>query len=85
MHPIALYHQVLMTDFRENFKKPNFFTFDFLLYCPATSCKVSEKTNERSLRYLKTDGYTDGHTDGPQWRLLRTPTGKPEVQNVLNF
>ena len=36
------------------------------LLCPygsLTSCKKLEKTNERSLRYLKTDTRTDGHTD----------------------
>ena len=27
------------------------------------------------------NGQTDGRTDGPQGRLLRTPTGKPGVQN----
>ena len=31
----------------------------FLLYEPPTSCKVSEKTNEPSLKYPKTDGLTD--------------------------
>ena len=30
----------------------------FLLYWPLTSCKLSEKTNERSPRYSKTDGPT---------------------------
>ena len=33
----------------------------FLLYWPLTSCKVSEKTNERFPRYLKTDGRTTDH------------------------
>ena len=51
-------------------------------YGALTSCKKLEKTNEQSLRYLKTDGHTDGRTDG-QGRLLRTPSGKPGVQNVV--
>ena len=46
------------------------------LYGALTSCKKLEKTNEQSLRYLKTDTHTDG-----QGRLLRTPSGKPGVQN----
>ena len=33
-------------------------------YGALTSCKKLEKTNERSLRFLKTDRHT--HTDGPQ-------------------
>ena len=37
-----------------------------------------EKINERSLRYLKTDH--GPRTDG-QGQLLRTPSGKPGVQN----
>ena len=32
-------------------------------YGALTSCKKLEKTNERSLRYLKTDTRTDGRTD----------------------
>ena len=41
-------------------------------YGALTSCKKLEKTNERSLRYLKTDGRTNGRTDmgdyiGPPW------------------
>ena len=52
-------------------------------YGALTSCKKTRKTNEQSLRYLKTDTRrTDGHTDG-QGRLLRTPLGKPWVQNKL--
>ena len=54
------------------------------LLCPygaLTSCKKLDETNERSLRYLKTDhGPTDQLTDG-QGRLLRTPSGEPWVQN----
>ena len=50
-------------------------------YGALTSCKKLEKTNERSLRYLKTDTQTDGPTHG-QGRLLRTPSDKPEVQNT---
>merc|ERR1719494_225858 len=55
-------------------------------YGALTSCKKLEKTNERSLRYLKTDTRTDGHTHGRthgQGRLLRTPSGKPGVQNKM--
>ena len=48
-------------------------------YGALTSCKDSEKTNERFLRYLETGGRTDTHTDG-QGRLLRTPSGKLGVQ-----
>ena len=33
-------------------------------YGALTSCKKLEKTNEQSLRYLKTDGWTDERTDG---------------------
>ena len=55
----------------------------FLLHWPLTSCKVSERTNERSQRYLKTDRRTDGRTDG-QGRLLWTP-GKPGVPKYLNL
>ena len=32
-------------------------------YGALTSCKKLEETNEGSLRYLKTDGRTDGLTD----------------------
>ena len=57
----------------------------FLLYGPATSCKISEKTNERSPRYLKTDRRTDGQTDkgdyyGPQW--VNPGSNKTGVQNA---
>ena len=52
----------------------------FLLYWPLTSSKVLEKLNERSPRYLKTDGRTNGRTDW-QGRLPWTPLGKPRVQN----
>ena len=48
-------------------------------YGALTSCKKFEKNNEQSLRYLKTD---HGRTNG-QGRLLRTPSGKPGVQNDL--
>ena len=51
-------------------------------YGTLTSCKKLEKTNERSLRYLKTD---HGRTDQGQGRLLRTPSGKPGVQNSFNM
>ena len=61
-------------------------------YGALTSCKKLEKTNERSLRYLKTDTRTDtrtdGHTDGRthgQGRLLRTPSDKPGVQHIKRF
>ena len=33
-------------------------------YGALTSCKKSEKTNGLSLRYLQTDGLTNGQTDG---------------------
>ena len=46
-------------------------------YGALTLCKKLEKTNERSLRYPKMDTWMDG----PQGRLLRTPLGKPGVQN----
>ena len=53
-------------------------------YGALTSCKKLEKTNARSLRYLKTitltDRRTDRHTDG-QGQLLRTPSGKTWVKN----
>ena len=43
-------------------------------YGTLTSCKKLEKTNEWSLRYLKTDhGRMDGRTTDGQGRLLRTP------------
>ena len=51
------------------------------LLCPygaLTLCKKIEKTNEQSLRYLKTDTQTGG-----QGLLLRTPSGKPGVENEL--
>ena len=47
-----------------------------------TACKRFEKTNERSLKYLETDIRTDGRINR-QVRLLRTPSLKPEIQNVL--
>ena len=50
-------------------------------YGAQTSWKKIEKTYERSLRYLKTDGPTDEPTD-VKGRLLRTPLGKPGVQNL---
>ena len=43
-----------------------------------TSCKKLENTNERSLRYVKTDQQTDG-----PGRLPWTPSVKPGVQNTL--
>ena len=47
-------------------------------YGTLTSCKKLEKTKEWSLRYLK----TDGRTDGPQTRVItKDPSGKPGVQN----
>ena len=49
------------------------------LWCPNFMQKT-RKTNEQSLRYLKTDTHTDERTDG-QGRLLRTPSGKPGVQH----
>ena len=53
-------------------------------YGALTSCKKVEKNNERYLRYLKTDhGQTNGPRTNGQGRLLRTPSGKPRVQNDL--
>ena len=49
-------------------------------YGALTSCKKLEQINEWSLRYLKTDKHTHKRTHG-QGRLLRTPSGKPGVQN----
>ena len=49
-------------------------------YGALNSCKKLDKTNEQSLRHLKTDTHTHGRTHG-QGGLLRTPTGKPGVQN----
>ena len=54
-------------------------------YGALTSCKKLEKTNERSLRYLKTDTRTHRRTDGRkdgQGQLLRTHSSKPGVQNI---
>ena len=62
-----------MTCFGENVQKLQCFTFNprikiffkilavslSLFYGPPTSCKVSEKNNKHSPRYLKTDGQTD--------------------------
>ena len=48
-------------------------------YGTLTSCKELEKTNERSPRYLKADHRQT--TDHGQGRLLRSPSGKPGVQN----
>ena len=50
------------------------------LWCPnLTSCKKLEKTNERSLRYLKTDKRTaDTQMGGPRTRAItEDPSGKP--------
>lgn len=47
-----------------------------LFYSLLASCKVLEKINEQSLRYLKTDRQTDG-----QGRLPWTPLGEHGVQN----
>ena len=49
----------------------------FLLHWSLTSCKVSEKLNERSRR-------TNGQTNG-QGRLLWTPSGKHGVQNIFIY
>ena len=45
--------------------------------------QITGKTNEQSLRYLKTDGHTqtEGHTN-KQGQLLRTQLGKHVVQKV---
>ena len=53
-------HQTKIVD---TYPRINFFKIPavslFLLYWPPTSCKVSEKINEWSLRYLKMDTRTD--------------------------
>ena len=42
-----------------------------------TSCKKSEKTNEQSQRYLKTDGpWTDGRTDQRTMAITKDPLGR---------
>ena len=47
-----------------------------------TLCKKLEKTNEPSLRYLKTDQQTtDRQKEKSQGQILRTPSGKPGVHN----
>ena len=53
-------------------------------YGALTSCKKLEKTIERSLRYLKTDGHTDGRTHGPQGWLIRTTRVNPEPKYEQN-
>ena len=50
-------------------------------YGALTSCKKFEKTNERSPRYLKTNGLTDRLSDR-QGRLLWTPWGKLGSNNT---
>ena len=73
-------HVTLMTGFQENDQKYKFSYYTpliprlrfflisamplYLLYRPLTSYKISEKNNEQSLRYLKTDQWTDELTDG---------------------
>ena len=47
-------------------------------YGALTSCKKLEKTNERSLRNLKTDTHTDGHTDGHTDTRTRAITKDPK-------
>ena len=55
-------------------------------YGALTSCKKLEKNNERTLRYLKTETHTDTQTQTHRHkRLLRTPSGKPGVQNTLAY
>ena len=49
------------------------------LWCSNFMLKI-RKNSVRSLSYLKTDG---GTTKGEGW-LLRTPSGKPGVQNRQN-
>ena len=56
------------------FSNSGYVTF-FLIYWPLTSCKVSEKTNEWSLRYLKTDTQTDGRTHRPTRVITKDPFG----------
>ena len=59
------------------FQKSGYVTF-VPLWCSELHAKKLEKTNEQSLRYLKTDRWTTEHGQG--W-LLRTPSAKPRVQN----
>ena len=74
MHPIAIYRHAknqnfLMTGFGENVQKPNFYHINPLN--PKTFSTLStpnfmqsfRKTNEASMRYLKTDRQTDGPID----------------------
>ena len=42
-------------------------------YGALTSCKRLEQTNERSLRYLKTDTQTHGHTDTRTRAITKDP------------
>ena len=64
----------------------NFGRVTFLINWPLTSCKSSEKSNEQSLRYLKTGGQTDGRTDQRTREITKDPlgSGRPGVQNKWN-
>ena len=53
-------------------------------YGALTSCKKLEKNNERSPRYLKTDGQTHTHTHGQGW-LLRAPSGNYACHKASAF
>ena len=61
-------------------------------YGALTSCKKLEKTNEQSLRYLKTDTrththtHTQGHTDkGDYYGPLRVKTGSKMTKFAEKF
>ena len=89
MRPIAFYHRtkikLLQTSLWEYFCKPQILTLNphiyslYLLYWSLTSCKVSEKTNEKSLRTLNMGG---PHRQG---LLIWIHSGKPRVQNYSSF
>ena len=71
-----------------------FLIFGFLIFFRAlsllypygalTACKKLEKTNKLSLRYSKTDRRKHTRTNR-QGQLLRTPSGKPGVQNIKDI
>ena len=71
---------------RDFFQKSRYVTFVPL--CALTSCKKLEQTNERSLRYLKTDQQTDqltgGQTNDGQTRVItKDPLGRTQGPILL--
>ena len=54
-------------------------------YGALTSCKKLEKTNERSLRYLKTDGRTTDHGRTDKGDYYGPPRVYPGSKNNWNF